>query len=239
MKQNQIVKFSLSENRAYEAVPADAIDVTLEVASQIVSAQASGLSFVLDGSDKISVAPSHTSEYVDGKWIDYSLRYSQKTGQMYPVALLDAYSDLPSDLQKLTQSAGDAITQARNSGLQFVVIDADTVRVAKTQAEVWDAKKSTFVIDKAKQAELDEAARKAAIPQVVTMRQAKLALLQVGLLDEVDAVINSDNTPRALKIEWEFANEVKREWVDSMELGKLLNMTPAQLDDLFTLAATF
>jgi hypothetical protein len=50
------------------------------------------------------------------------------------------------------------------------------------------------------------------IPNKVTIRQAKLALLDFGLLDEVDAILQSPNVPRKTKIEWEYANEIERRW---------------------------
>ena len=78
----------------------------------------------------------------------------------------------------------------------------------------------------------------AAIPSVVTMRQAKLALLKIDLLDEVDAVIAAAETPRSLKIEWEYGSEVCRDWVDTLGLAKMLGLSDKQLDDLFVLAAS-
>lgn len=74
-------------------------------------------------------------------------------------------------------------------------------------------------------------------PKVVTMRQARLALLQQGLLTAVtNAIING--TDEAMKIEWEYAIEVKRDWPSLIALATTLGLTPAQLDDLFKLAST-
>ena len=72
---------------------------------------------------------------------------------------------------------------------------------------------------------------------VVTMRQARLALLEQGLLATVDtAIANSDD--EALKIEWEYAMDVKRNWTSLVALAHALGMTDEQLDGLFTLAST-
>lgn len=76
---------------------------------------------------------------------------------------------------------------------------------------------------------------------VVTMRQARLALLQSNLLSQVEAAIAAIEDPaqrQAVQIEWEYAAEVNRAhpWVQS--LAAALGLTEAQLDDLFTLAAT-
>lgn len=77
--------------------------------------------------------------------------------------------------------------------------------------------------------------------RVVSMRQARLALLQAGLLSQVEAAIaaiEDAGQRQAVQIEWEYAAEVNREhpWVQS--LATALGLTEVQLDDLFTLAAT-
>ena len=75
------------------------------------------------------------------------------------------------------------------------------------------------------------------IPEVVTMRQARLALLQSNLLTTVtDAIVNG--TDEAMKIEWEYATEVRRDWPSLITLATSLGLTSQQLDDLFTLAGT-
>ena len=74
-------------------------------------------------------------------------------------------------------------------------------------------------------------------PKVVTMRQARLALLQSGLLQTIqDAIANG--TDDDMKIEWEYATEVKRDWGSLVALTTALGMTSAELDDLFQLAST-
>lgn len=82
---------------------------------------------------------------------------------------------------------------------------------------------------------------KARVPTVVTMRQARLALLQAGLLAQVETAIAAVEDPvqrQAVQIEWEYAAEVDRNhsWVQS--LATALELTEAQLDALFALAAT-
>lgn len=76
---------------------------------------------------------------------------------------------------------------------------------------------------------------------VVSKRQARLALLQVGLLDNVEAAINgiSDELQRRqAQISWEYADEIRRldAWVAI--LGGALNLDDAALDELFAQAAT-
>ena len=82
---------------------------------------------------------------------------------------------------------------------------------------------------------------KARVPTVVTMRQARLALLQAGLLAQVDAAIAALEDPaqrQAVQIEWEYAAEVNmtHPWVQA--LATALDLTEEQLAALFTLASS-
>ena len=74
------------------------------------------------------------------------------------------------------------------------------------------------------------------IPSIVSMRQARLALLQAGLLSTVNAAIAAGGDSD--KIEWEYAADVDRNspLVQNMKAG--LSLTDADLDNLFTLAAS-
>ena len=76
------------------------------------------------------------------------------------------------------------------------------------------------------------------IPSKVTIRQAKLALLDFGLLDEVDAIIQSPNVPQKTKIEWEYANEIERRWVDESGVLPYLGLEKEQVDELFLHASS-
>lgn len=76
---------------------------------------------------------------------------------------------------------------------------------------------------------------------IVTARQARLALLQAGLLDQVADAIAAIHDPaqrEAAGIEWEYATEVKRlhPWV--VALGSGLGLSDSEIDDLFAVAAT-
>jgi hypothetical protein len=70
----------------------------------------------------------------------------------------------------------------------------------------------------------------------VTPRQARLALLQAGLLDQVQAAV--DAAGGATKITWEYALEIKRTDPMITAIGSALNLAPEQIDNLFQLAAT-
>lgn len=79
--------------------------------------------------------------------------------------------------------------------------------------------------------------KKAKVPKEVTMRQARLALHESGLLDAVvDAITNSSD--EVLKIEWEYARDVSRDWERLVLLATSLGLTDEQLDDLFILAGS-
>lgn len=76
---------------------------------------------------------------------------------------------------------------------------------------------------------------------VVTMRQARRALLDAGLLDQADAAIAAiaDATERRqAEIDWEYATTVERLWPWVQTLGAALELSEAQLDALFEQAAT-
>jgi len=77
------------------------------------------------------------------------------------------------------------------------------------------------------------------IPQQVTMRQARLALLHAGLLADVDTAIARlpDPDRSAAQIEWEYAAVVQRTSGLVPAMGAALGMTEAQLDALFVEAS--
>lgn len=77
------------------------------------------------------------------------------------------------------------------------------------------------------------------VPAAVTMRQARLALLQAGKLSAVNAAIADMQGVQgdAARIEWEFSSEVRRNQALVVQLVPVLAMTPAQIDQLFITAA--
>lgn len=82
--------------------------------------------------------------------------------------------------------------------------------------------------------------KKALVPQAVTMRQARLALLNANKLSDVQVVINSLPEPQKTKaqIEWDYSQEVQRSNGFVAVIGPALGLTEDQIDDLFILAAT-
>jgi len=78
------------------------------------------------------------------------------------------------------------------------------------------------------------------VPQIVTMRQARLALLGAGKLALVEAAIEALPEPpkTAAKIEWEYSQEVHRNKPFVQMLAQGLGLSQAELDQLFMVAAT-
>ena len=74
------------------------------------------------------------------------------------------------------------------------------------------------------------------IPQEVTMRQARLALLAIDKLDDVAALIAAlpDAQKTTATIEWEYSNSVRRDNAFVQSLGPALGV---DLDALFLSAS--
>ena len=78
------------------------------------------------------------------------------------------------------------------------------------------------------------------IPKSVTMRQARTALFNAGLLDATNAAIASMSGDAGVKarIDWEFSQVVMKDWPLVNALTTVLRITSEQLDQLFITAAT-
>ena len=81
----------------------------------------------------------------------------------------------------------------------------------------------------------DEMRARNPVPQQVTMRQARLALLSAGLLDDVEMVIAAAG--REAQLEWEYAAAVDRSNPAVAIVQQQKALTDAQIDDLFREAA--
>ncbi len=78
------------------------------------------------------------------------------------------------------------------------------------------------------------------IPVQVTIRQARLALLQAGLLDDIETTINAiedETLKKAVQIEWEYAQDIRRDWQALIMITQAMGMTDEQLDELFLTAS--
>lgn len=79
------------------------------------------------------------------------------------------------------------------------------------------------------------------IPQSVTMRQARLALLDSGLLSTVEAALNALPEPGRTRslIEWNHGTTVERSSALVAQMAASLGLDESQLDNLFTQASTY
>lgn len=75
------------------------------------------------------------------------------------------------------------------------------------------------------------------VPQQVTRYQARAALYKAGLLDDVEGFMALPDTDRLLVLAWQDAQTFKRHSPMVVDLGKVLGLTAAQIDELFIAAA--
>lgn len=68
------------------------------------------------------------------------------------------------------------------------------------------------------------------IPTQITMRQTRLYLLSIDLLDAVETIVSQN---KAWQIEWEYASEVQRTNQLIVAMQQELQITDAQIDDMF------
>ena len=64
----------------------------------------------------------------------------------------------------------------------------------------------------------------------ITPRQARLVLLDEGLLDNVEAIVKLD---REYEIYWEYATEIRRDDAVLLQLATALEITSEKLDEMF------
>lgn len=76
------------------------------------------------------------------------------------------------------------------------------------------------------------------VPQSVSRFQARAALLGAGLLDTVQAYMDSPSASPMARLAWEDAQEFVRTSPTVAALGALLGLSDADLDNLFINAAT-
>jgi len=118
-------------------------------------------------------------------------------------------------------------------GVSDTVVDGDNKKVIQR----WTVEE--IPQDELRELELETQVSKRE-KMVVTTRQANRALLQAGLLAEVQPAIDALSEPdRSMAdIEWNKSQEVERNHPFVLTLGQALGLTDAELDDLFVLAAT-
>lgn len=81
-------------------------------------------------------------------------------------------------------------------------------------------------------------ANRQAVPSIVTMRQARIALLHADMLAQVNAAVAALPGVEGdeARIEWEFSSTVERDRPLVQALSGVLGLSEQQLDDLFIAA---
>lgn len=74
--------------------------------------------------------------------------------------------------------------------------------------------------------------------RVVSRFQAHAALLQAGLLDEIEAFMGLPETDAFTRLTWRTVQEFNRTSPMVESIGTLFGLTTEQLDDLFVFAST-
>lgn len=132
--------------------------------------------------------------------------YQNKENQIFQFTELDEVNGfIPKDLIRLT----DKQLKAYENKPEFGVWNG----------QGWD-------IDLASKKEYE----KSLIPKTITLRQARLYLLSIGLLDDLENIISQN---RAYQIEWEYANSIERELPLVKILGQTLNLDDTAIDNMF------
>ena len=78
--------------------------------------------------------------------------------------------------------------------------------------------------------ELKKEYEKSLIPRTITLRQARLYLLSINLLDDLENIISQN---RVYQIEWEYANQIERESPLVVILGQALELNEERIDEMF------
>lgn len=76
------------------------------------------------------------------------------------------------------------------------------------------------------------------VPKEVSRFQARAALLQAGLMEEIEGYMRLDTTDSFVKLAWSDAQVFKRASPLVSTIGSLFGLSEAQIDDLFIFAAT-
>jgi hypothetical protein len=122
----------------------------------------------------------------------------------------------------------------------FAAIDETTELFAQLSALPKESR-PVFLAESSKEVKAYFAAQaEAAKPTSVTMRQARLALLEAGLLDNVQNTIAGMQGAEgaAARIEWEYSSTMVRSQPLVAALAAALKLTSADVDALFLSAST-
>lgn len=119
------------------------------------------------------------------------------------------------------------INPYRFNGGEIVHVSDTVIRIDATDAQIAE----WVGVQNCNPVELGvEEARGYEVPKTLTPRQARLALLNAGLLDDIEALIT---TNRSLGIWWEYSLDIRRDNPELIAAAQSLNLTDTQVDQLF------
>lgn len=119
------------------------------------------------------------------------------------------------------------INPYRFNGGEIVHVDEGVIRIDATDEQIAE----WVGVQNCNPVELGEAeVREFEVPKVLTPRQARLTLLNAGLLDDIETLIAND---RSLGIWWEYSLDIHRDHPELIAAAQSLNLTDAQVDQLF------
>jgi len=127
------------------------------------------------------------------------------------------------------------VIEIAGSPVTGVISKSDSEMVVRLE----DGSISTIPIDHPIVGAIEAAAVPAAAPPVpaqVSPRQLRLALYQLGLLDQVDAAVSSADKPT--QIAWEFSLQYERTHPMIATMAAAIGKSDADIDNLFRLAWT-
>lgn len=164
--------------------------------------------------------------YSTSQFSDFEMEVAPTGGTLAEIvagfseAALTAASELPATLTAKQAEMDEALATAQAD--HVAELAAKDAEIAALQVQVVALTPAPTTVN--------------AVPQSVTMRQARLALLQSGLLDEATAAVAGAGP--AAQIEWEYSSDVGRNVILVQALSSALGLTDEDLDGLFVLAAT-
>ncbi len=135
---------------------------------------------------------------------------------------------------------GDVLAEVQSSAL--ATIEARDAALTQAQADL-AAAQSALAASQAAQAELQAKLDALTggvidgVPQQVTAFQAKAALLDAGLLPQVESIMAQDSTPALAKLAWATAQVFNRSSPTVAAMASALGLTDAQIDALFVAGA--
>ncbi len=150
--------------------------------------------------------------------------------------LLDPRPVLPGDAETLAMVAGTINTAA------LADVAAKDAALTQAQTDLTAAQSALAASQSAQaalQAKLDALTGGVinGVPQQVTAFQAKAALLDAGLLPQVESMMAQDSTPALAKLAWSTAQVFNRTSPTVAAMASALGLTDAQIDALFVAGA--